>query len=46
MQLKEAAVEFNTSTFTISYWLKKMGFRYKKNNLHPWKGKKKIERDT
>ena len=31
MTLKAAAKEFNVSSFTISYWLSKLGYSYKKS---------------
>ena len=31
MKLKEAAKELGVSVFTISYWLRELGFSYKKN---------------
>jgi transposase len=31
MKQKEAAKEFKVSIFTISYWLRKLGFSYKKS---------------
>jgi transposase len=44
MKLKEAAKEFKVSIFTISYWLKELGFSYKKKPLATWKQAKKREK--
>lgn len=43
MTLKAAAKEFNLSSFTISYWLRKLGYSYKKKPLAMWKQMKKRE---
>ena len=37
MKLKEAAKELGVSVFTISYWLRELGFSYKKKPLPMWK---------
>ena len=41
MTLKAASKKFNTSNFTISYWLKKLGYSYKKKALPTWRQVKK-----
>ncbi|MBL3284312.1 IS630 family transposase domain protein [Rickettsiales endosymbiont of Paramecium tredecaurelia] len=41
MTLKKAAQKFGVSIFTISYWLKNLGFRYKKKTFPTWKLAKK-----
>ena len=43
MTLKEAAKKFNVSSFTISYWLKKLGYSYKKKPSPIWKQAKKSQ---
>jgi transposase len=43
MRLKEAAEEFGVSIFTISYWLKSLGYSYKKKTFPMWKQAKKSE---
>jgi transposase len=37
MSLKQASGEFHVSAFTISYWLKKLGYSYKKKSSSTWK---------
>jgi len=44
MTLKEASGEFKVSIFTISSWLKKLGYSYKKKRLPMWKRVKQSER--
>lgn len=44
MTLKAAAKEFNVSSFTISYWLKKLGYSYKKKTFPTWRQMKRGER--
>ena len=46
MTLKEAARKFDVSIFTISYWLKKLGYSYKKKRSPMWKQMKKNVRYT
>ena len=41
MKLKEAAQEFGVSVFAISYWLRELGFSYKKKPSATWKLTKK-----
>lgn len=41
--LKEASKIFKVSIFTISYWLKRLGYSYKKKTLPTWRLKKKSE---
>ena len=43
MTLKKAAQEFGVSIFTISYWLKRLGYSYKKKTFPMWKQAKKSE---
>ena len=43
MMLKEAAEEFKVSIFTISYWLRELGYSYKKKPLPMWKRVKRNE---
>ena len=43
MTLKKAAQEFGVSIFTISYWLKRLGYSYKKKTFPTWKQAKKSE---
>ena len=43
MTLKKAAQEFGVSSFTISYWLKKLGYSYKKKPSPIWKQAKKSQ---
>jgi transposase len=43
MKLKEAAIVFRVSTWTIHYWLKEIGFSYKKKRSPMWKQTKKNE---
>ena len=43
MTLKAAAKEFNVSSFTISYWLSKLGYSYKKKPFPIWRQMKKRE---
>jgi transposase len=44
--LKKAAQEFDVSIFTISFWLRKLGFSYKKKPLPMWKQMKRRENNT
>ncbi len=44
MSLKEAAQKFDVSIFTISYWLKSLGYSYKKKTFPTWKRAKKSVR--
>ena len=46
MTLKAAAKEFNVSIFTISYWLRKLGYSYKKKTFPTWRQMKRKERAT
>lgn len=46
MTLKEAAKKFNVSSFTISYWLRKLGYSYKKKTFPTWRQMKKRESAT
>lgn len=46
MMLKDAAEEFKVSIFTISHWLKKLGYSYKKKPLPMWKQIKESEKNT
>ena len=46
MTLKEAAKNFGVSIFTISYWLRRLGYSYKKKTLPTWKQMKKSEKNT
>ena len=43
MTLKKAAQKFDVSIFTISYWLKRLGYSYKKKTFPIWKQAKKSE---
>ncbi|ETZ05201.1 IS630 transposase-related protein [Holospora undulata] len=43
MTLKKAAQEFGVSIFTISYWLKRLGYSYKKKTFRTWKQANKSE---
>ncbi len=43
MTLKKAAEKFGASIFTISYWLKRLGYSYKKKTFPMWKQAKKSE---
>ena len=45
MRLKEAAKRFGVSIFTISYWLRRLGYSYKKKTFPTWKQVKKSEID-
>jgi len=45
MKLKEASKELGVSVYTVSYWLKQLGFSYKKKPLRTWKQAKKNELD-
>jgi transposase len=45
MKLKEASKEFKVSMFTISYWLRELGFSYKKKTLPTWKQTKKRDKN-
>lgn len=44
-KLKELSKEFNVSTFTVSHWLRRLGFSYKKKPLPTWKQIKRREKD-
>jgi transposase len=44
MTLKEASVTFKVSTCTISFWLKKLGYSYKKKPSPIWKQAKKSKK--
>ena len=46
MTLKEASRIFQVSIFTISYWLKRLGYSYKKKPSPMWKQVKKSEINT
>lgn len=46
MTLKKAAQKFDVSIFTISYWLKRLGYSYKKKTFPTWKQVKKSEIST
>ena len=46
MILKEAAKKFNVSSFTISYWLRKLGYSYKKKTFPTLRRMKKRESIT
>lgn len=46
MTLKEASKVFKVSIFTISYWLKQLGYSYKKKPLPMWKQTKRKETNT
>ena len=43
MTLKAASKIFKVSIFTISYWLKRLGYSYKKKTSPTWKQIKKSE---
>ena len=43
MTLKQAAKKFNVSSFTISYWLKRLGYSYKKKSFPTWRQTKQNE---
>jgi transposase len=43
MTLKQAAQKFGVSIFTISYWLKQLGYSYKKKTSPMWRQAKKNE---
>ena len=43
--LKEVAERFKVSTWTVHFWLKKLGFRYKKKALPTWRQAKKSEKN-
>ena len=43
MTLKQAAQKFDVSIFTISYWLKRLGYSYKKKTFPTWKQVKQSE---
>ncbi|MFK8040302.1 MAG: IS630 transposase-related protein [Rickettsiaceae bacterium] len=45
MTLKDASKALKVSIFTISHWLKKLGYSYKKKNLPTWKQMKKTVRN-
>jgi transposase len=44
VKLKELSKEFKVSTFTVSHWLRRLGFSYKKKPLPTWSQVKKKER--
>lgn len=44
-KLKELSKEFNVSTFTVSHWLRRLGFSYKKKPSPMWKQIKRKEID-
>lgn len=46
MTLKEASKIFKVSIFTISYWLKRLGYSYKKKPSPMWKLVQKSKRIT
>jgi transposase len=46
MTLKKAAQKFEVSIFTISYWLKRLGYSYKKKTFPTWKQVKRSETNT
>jgi transposase len=46
MTLKEAAKKFKVSSFTISYWLRKLGYSYKKKTFPTWSQTNKREIST
>ena len=43
MTLKQAAKKFNVSSFTISYWLKRLDYSYKKKSFPTWRQTKQNE---
>ena len=43
MTLKQAANKFGVSNFTISYWLRRLGYSYKKKTFPTWRRMKKNE---
>jgi transposase len=43
MTLKQASKQFNVSSFTISYWLKRLGYSYKKKTFPTWRQMKQNE---
>ena len=45
-KLKDLAKKFEVSIWGIYYWLKKLGFSYKKKSLPMWKQVKKRENNT
>ncbi len=45
MTLKAASKIFKVSIFTISHWLKRLGYSYKKKTLPTWKLAQKNEKD-
>lgn len=45
MTLKAASKIFKVSIFTISHWLKRLGYSYKKKTSPTWKQAKKNEKD-
>jgi transposase len=46
MKLKDASFKFKVSTWTIQYWLKELGYSYKKKPLTMWKQVRKREINT
>lgn len=46
MTLKDASVELKVSIYTVSYWLKRLGYSYKKKTSPMWKQTKKNEKHT
>jgi transposase len=44
--LSEMGKHFNMTGPGALYWLKKLGYSYKKNSISMWKEKKKTERNT
>lgn len=46
MTLKEASKIFKVSIYTISHWLKRLGYSYKKKTSPMWKQMKKNEINT
>ena len=45
-KLKDLSKQLGVRIYTISYWLRKLGFSYKKKRLPTWKQTKKDERNT
>ena len=43
MTLKETAKKFNVSSFTISYWVSKLGYSYKRKPSPIWQQAKKSQ---
>ena len=44
--LKKVAIKFNLSMWTIAFWLKKLGFSYKKKLSPTWRQRKNSEINT